>query len=120
MKRTQPETSEIARVNKTDESKQRDYDRIVLALQKIGSGNYEDISRAMKEKELNVVSRRLSEMVKKGMVENTGIKKKTSRNCPAFIYKVCDGVKVTATKIVDDMVTLSFKKVQQTHNPLFD
>lgn len=117
-----PETSKIAHDNKTDDSKQRDYDRILKGLSKISSGHYEDISNAMGERELNVVSRRLGEMVKKGMIENTGIKKRTSRNCSAFIYKLCEVAK-SPTEIVDDIITLAHKpkkEKQIIHNPLFD
>lgn len=99
-----PETSRIAHVSKSEESKQRDYDRIVLALEKLGSGNYEDIARSMGERELNVVSRRLLEMVKKDLVENTGIKKLTSRNRPAFIYKL-SSVSKSPTQLVDDIIS---------------
>lgn len=98
-----PETSRIAHVSKSEESKQRDYDRIVLALEKLGSGNYEDIARSMGERELNVVSRRLLEMVKKDLVENTGIKKLTSRNRPAFIYKL-SSVSKSPIELVDDII----------------
>lgn len=84
------ETSQMAHDNKTEESKQRDYDRILMALEKIKYGHYEDIAREMGEKELNVVSRRMKEMREKGMIENVGLKKKTSRNCWAFVHQITE------------------------------
>lgn len=84
-----PDTSKFAHDNKSDESKQRDYERILVALDKIGEGNYEEIAKAMNEKELNVVSRRMKEMRDRGEIENTGTKTKTSRGCWAFVHRRC-------------------------------
>lgn len=107
MKRSYPITSHIAKAMKTDESKQRDYDKIVSTLKVLGMGTYEDIANQMCEKDLNVVSRRLKEMLPatnenpkgKGLVYNTGIKKLTSRNRPAFMYSIkSDGSKSAAVE----------------------
>ena len=114
-----PETSRIANDLKTDESKQRDYDRIVVALKKIGSGHYEDIALAMGEKELNVVSRRLSEMVQKGMVENTGLKKNTSRNRPAFIYQLPPPQTQSRADLTENLINQTINKPNYSQPKMF-
>ena len=86
MGRKHVETSKEAELAKTDESKQRDYDRIISAYQSIGTGHYEDCANYMREKDLNVVSRRMKEMREKGMLINLETKKPTSRGRNAFIH----------------------------------
>lgn len=93
-----PETSKEAKDLKTNESKQRDYERIAAAFRVIGVGHYEDAANQIGEKDLNVCSRRFKEMREMGILENTGIKKLTSRNRNAFIHKLCDNPQKPAEK----------------------
>lgn len=113
-----PDTSREAGQLKTNESKQRDYDKIVNALLVIKSGHYEQIARQMKVKDIVIVARRLSEMVKNGVIRNTGLKKNTSRNRAAYIYELVDGTPRTPTQLVDDIITAAIKPIFD--NPLFN
>lgn len=116
-KRKQPETSLIANENKSEESRQRDYDDIVRALTAIGSGHYEDVSIWLGWKDIAKSARRFNEMREKDLIENTGIKKMTSRHRPAFIHQLCNVSKKSATQIVDDIIT---NATSQTRKTLFD
>jgi hypothetical protein len=98
-----PETSIIAGQNKSDESKQRDYEEILRALSSLGSGTYEDVSLFLGWEELNKSARRFKEMREKGMIENTGIKKLTTRNRPAFIHQLKSKPQSTS-QIVDTII----------------
>lgn len=95
----QPETSLEAKDLKTDESKCRDYDKISSALRVIGEGNYEAIARQMKVKDATVVARRLKEMRELNLLENTGNKTKTSRGRNAFVHKLTELGKNTASTV---------------------
>ena len=97
MKRKQPETSRDANIQKTFESKNRDYARIRKALEVIGSGHYEDIARQINEKDLNVVARRMKEMRDLGILRNTEIKKLTSRNRNAYVHTLCTNTSIKTT-----------------------
>lgn len=93
---TTPETSQEAKQLKTNESKQRDYDRIVAALKVLGKAHYEDIALQMGEKDLNVCSRRMKELRDAGIIEISIVKDKqekkpTSRNRNAFVHKLSEG-----------------------------
>lgn len=85
-----PETSQEAKLLKTDDSKCRDYDKIVSALLAIGEAHYEGIAIKMGVEDLNVVSRRMKEMRELGLLENTGEKKPTSRGRNAFVHKLTE------------------------------
>lgn len=98
-----PETSRIAHDNKSAESKQRDYEDIMRAFGKIGSGTYEDVSLFLGWEDLPKSARRFKEMREKGMIENTGIKKMTKRHRPAFIHQLKSQPQSVA-QIVDTMI----------------
>lgn len=85
-KRKQPETSEEALDAKSSESKNRDYDRIVMALKHLGSGNYDDIAKFLQLIDANVVSRRMKEMRELKMIVNTFQKTPTRRNRMAYVH----------------------------------
>lgn len=104
-----PETSRIAHQNKSEESRQKDYDAIVRAYESIGSGIYTDVAAFLNWNDPVKVARRMSEMREKGLLENTGLKKMTPRNRPAFIHQLCSVPKKTATQLVDDMIQSSHK-----------
>ena len=84
----QPETSEEALDLKSDDSKQKDYDRIISAYKKMGSGNYDDVAMVLNLSDANVVSRRMKELRDMNILENTGEKTKTRRNRNAFVHKL--------------------------------
>jgi hypothetical protein len=81
-----PETSLEAKSLKTDESKNRDYKRIIEAYKIIGSGHYEDVAKFLGLKDFNIVSRRMKEMRKLKLLINTGVKKLTSRQRNAYVH----------------------------------
>lgn len=81
-----PDTSIQAYEEKTFDSIQTDWNKIISALKVIGSGHYEDIAIQMQTTDLNVVSRRMKEMRERGMIYNTGDKKKTKRGRWAYVH----------------------------------
>lgn len=102
MKRKVVETSQEANTLKTQDSKQRDWDKIIAALQVLGMANYEDIAEYNNWTDKNVCSRRLLELCPatdtnpkgKGLIYNTGLKNLTKRNRKAFMYAIkSDGSK---------------------------
>lgn len=95
----QPETSLESKALKTDESKSRDYEKIIMALKVIGEANYEGIAIQLKLTELNTVSRRLKEMRELGLLENTGQKTLTSRGRNAFVHRLTELGKNTVSAI---------------------
>jgi len=110
MKRKEmPETSLIAHLNKSDESKQRDYNAIIMAFQNIGSGIYTDVASFLKWDDANKVARRMKELRELGKLENTGLKKMTPRNRPAFIHQLCNVPTKTPIQLVDDMIAAATK-----------
>lgn len=111
MKRKNPETSLIAHQNKSLESKQRDYNDIVRAYQKLGSGIYTDVATFLGWVDAAKVARRMSEMRERGLLENTGIKKMTPRNRPAFIHQLKSQPQ-SVSQIVDTII-------EQAHKPDF-
>lgn len=108
MKRKNPETSLIAHQNKSLESKQRDYDAIMKALGKIGSGIYTDVAKVLNWDDPVKVARRMAEMREKGMIENTGVKKLTPRHRPAFIHQLKSQPQ-SVSQIVDAMISHAYK-----------
>lgn len=86
MKRQHSDTSKEAEVSKTFESKNRDYTRIIKALEVLGSANYDAISRQMDARDANVCSRRLKEMCELGMIRKTETKSLTNRLRNAYNY----------------------------------
>lgn len=109
MKRKNPETSLIAHQNKSLESKQRDYDDIVRAYQKLGSGIYTDVATFLGWGDAAKVNRRMAEMRRLDILENTGIKKLTPRHRPAFIHQLKSQPQ-SVSMIVD-------KIIEQAHHP---
>lgn len=85
-----PDTSIQAYEEKTMDSIRADWDKIIKALKVIGSGHYEDIAKQMQVTDLNVVSRRLSEMIKKDLVVRSSEKKRTSRGRNAYIHTLAN------------------------------
>lgn len=98
-----PETSIIAGQNKSNESKQRDYEDITRAYQKLGSAIYTDVAEFLGWDDPNKCSRRMKEMREKGILENTGLKKMTPRNRPAFIHQLKSQPQSTS-QIVDTII----------------
>lgn len=97
--RKQPSTSIEAKELKTDDSKRKDYDKIILSLKVIGEGNYEKIATQLGITELNVISRRMKEMRDLGLLENTGNKTLTTRGRHAFVHKLTELGKNTVSAI---------------------
>jgi hypothetical protein len=83
---TVPETSKEAKALKTQESKNKDYAKIINALTVLGTGIYEQISDFCGCREPNVISRRLKELEEKQLIYKTGEKRLTKRNRNAFVY----------------------------------
>lgn len=81
-----PDTSIQAYEEKTIDSIKTDWQNIMDALKALGSGMYEDIAIQMQTTDLNVVSRRMKEMRERGMIYNTGEKKKTKRGRWAYVH----------------------------------
>lgn len=107
MKRQYPETSHLAKKMKTDESKQRDWDKIIAALKVLGNSNYEQIADYIGWRDLNTCSRRLKELCPastdnpkgKGLIYNTGVKNLTKRQRQAFMFAIkSDGSKEAAVE----------------------
>lgn len=89
MKKKLPQTSHDAHKAVTQEMKSDHWDKIMLALQFIGEGNYEEIARKSKL-DRHAVGRRLSELVAEQFVFNTGKTSPTSKGRGAIVYRLTE------------------------------
>lgn len=87
MKRKQPETSKDALKSLNPEKIRDIYKRILEALQIIGKGTYEDISKQMKI-DSSRVWKRLSECHIMGLIERTGERKALSSGRDGFVWQL--------------------------------
>jgi predicted transcriptional regulator len=85
-KRKQPETSLEAYQSLDSENVRDIYKRILWALNQIGEGSYEDISRVLKEKESRIW-KRLKEMSDMNLIYRTENKKVLSSGRKGYTYK---------------------------------
>lgn len=116
MKRNYPITSHLAKAMKSDESKQRDWDKIIATLKVLGNSNYEQIADYIGWRDLNTCSRRLKELCPastdnpkgKGLIYNTGVKNLTKRQRQAFMF----AIKGTGTK--ENAVEVNYKTQTKT------
>lgn len=89
-----PDTSIAAGRLKTEDSKQRDYDKICHALRILGASHYEKIKDFLGWEDGGKVSRRMKEMLEptelnpkgKGLIYCTGLKGVTKRDRAAYLY----------------------------------
>lgn len=98
MKRNNPSTSHAAFKQVTSEMKEGHYMKIIAALQKLKSANYETISQKC-GLERHAVGRRLSEMLERGMIWKPGGYSKTSSGRDAYNYQLTTETKIHPTTV---------------------
>lgn len=98
MKRNNPSTSHAAFKQVTSEMKEGHYMKIIAALQKLKSANYEAISQKC-GLERHAVGRRLSEMLERGIVWKPGGVSKTTSGRAAYNYQLSSETKVHPTTV---------------------
>lgn len=101
--RKNPSTS-LAANKKADETglKQHHQQKIINALQKIGSANYEQIA-SFTGMDRHAVGRRLSELERAQIVYKPGLKSPTKSGRDAFVYCLV-GVSRSTNDMVNDMI----------------
>lgn len=114
MKKTkQPDTSTAAYKSITPDMLRDHYKRIVSALEKLKTANYEKIAQVAGFSDRNMASRRLKEMILLGLVVRTDLKSATSSGRSAYNYSL-PGEKRTTVQVVDDIVNNAGKGFKQT------
>lgn len=87
MERQNPSTSLAANESMTKELKQRDYDKIIDALENLGTATYDKIGDYLFFSDSSRVSKRLKEMEGLSLICKTGEKRLTKSGRNANVYR---------------------------------